>query len=252
MKGLNNLYKIISKSHLNYFYKRPRIPKKLLLQHREGLILGSACEAGELYSAVLNNRSDDEIKSIVDFYDYLEIQPLGNNMFQLHKGIVKDVDELKKVYPNSYLMLMKKEAEEFETDNLIKVKPLIHIEKPLSLIKGILFRLQMSFSVLNFALRKNIDTVIIRGYDTFLLIFMLKLFRKKVFYDFHGLSEKELLQKNKNVRAFFIKYIEASIFIMSDNIIVISEGIKSQIIKYKDKIIFLPNLLSDNNSAQKR
>jgi DNA polymerase-3 subunit alpha (Gram-positive type) len=97
MKGLTNLYKIISKSHLEYFFKKPRVPKKLFAEYREGLIIGSACEAGELYSAVLNNRSEDEINKIADFYDYLEIQPLGNNMFQIEKGLVKDVEELKEI-----------------------------------------------------------------------------------------------------------------------------------------------------------
>jgi len=71
----------VSKTHLEYFHKRPRLPRKLLMMHREGLILGSACEAGELYRAILENKDEDEISRIVKFYDYLEIQPLGNNRF---------------------------------------------------------------------------------------------------------------------------------------------------------------------------
>ena len=96
-KGLKNLYKLISESHLNYFYRRPRIPKSLLSQYRDGLIIGSACEAGELYSAILKNMDFNEIKNIVNFYDYLEIQPIGNNMHLLRKGFVKDEDELRRI-----------------------------------------------------------------------------------------------------------------------------------------------------------
>lgn len=95
--GLKNLYKIVSQSHLKYFYKKPRVPKKLLMEYREGLILGSACEAGELYRAILNNKSEDEISKIVRFYDYLEIQPLGNNEFLVNNSSVASQEELKKI-----------------------------------------------------------------------------------------------------------------------------------------------------------
>ena len=87
--GLKNLYQLITKSHIDYFFRTPRIPKSEILNHRDGLILGTACEAGELYKAILQNEPEDTIEQIVNFYDYLEIQPLQNNQFMIDKEIVE-------------------------------------------------------------------------------------------------------------------------------------------------------------------
>ncbi len=97
--GRINLYKLVSMSHLTYFRSRPRIPKSEFVKHREGLLLGSACEAGELYRAILNGRPEEEIIRLVKFYDYLEIQPLGNNAFMLRsdKEPVNSIEELQDI-----------------------------------------------------------------------------------------------------------------------------------------------------------
>jgi len=94
MTGLQNLYKLVSTSHLDNFYKKPRLSRETLDKHRDGLIIGSACEAGELYSSILSGKRIDYIETIANYYDYLEIQPLGNNAFMLRNQTLSSEEDL--------------------------------------------------------------------------------------------------------------------------------------------------------------
>lgn len=102
--GLKNLYRLVSASHIDYYYKKPRLPRSKLLEHREGILLGTACEAGELIRGILAGKTDGEIDEIINFYDYLEVQPIKNNNFMIEKfndriGSTDDLIALnKKIY----------------------------------------------------------------------------------------------------------------------------------------------------------
>lgn len=101
-QGLRNLYELVTISHLKHFYRTPRIPRQILSDRREGLIIGSACEAGELYRAVLSGKADQELEKIAAFYDYLEIQPLTNNSFLIETGAVSGEEGLIKINRRIY------------------------------------------------------------------------------------------------------------------------------------------------------
>ena len=97
LKGLKGLYKIISESHINHFYRRPRILKSLIEEYKDDLLVGTACEAGELYQYILKDKDEKEVESIANFYDFLEIQPVMNNEFLIRNGFLKEFSDLENI-----------------------------------------------------------------------------------------------------------------------------------------------------------
>ena len=95
--GIKNLYKIVSDAHINHYHRAPRILKSVLEQYKEGIIVGSACEAGEVFQAVKQNKSEEELERIISLYDYIEVMPIDNNRFMIDKGEVEDEEELREL-----------------------------------------------------------------------------------------------------------------------------------------------------------
>lgn len=102
LRGLKNLYKLVSISHLEYFYRKPRILKSILKENREGLLIGSACSQGEIFEGILANKNDKELNDLVKFYDYLEIQPAINNQSMVDRAILKDLEQIESINKKIY------------------------------------------------------------------------------------------------------------------------------------------------------
>lgn len=141
-EGLKNLYKLISDSHIEHFYRSPRILKSKLKELRNGLLVGSACSSGELYNAVQRNKSEDEIKEILELYDFIEVMPLSNTSYLLDNGEVKDIDELKDI--NKRLIDI---GEKY--DKLVVATGDVHILEPEDDIYRKILKYSQGFSVSN-------------------------------------------------------------------------------------------------------
>ena len=150
-------------------------------------------------------------------------------------------NELKRWFPDTYIIMQRGKEKTSELEHLIQVTPIIAIRGKFQLLKGIIFRLQISLFTLWFIISKKINFVILRGYDTILIYPFLKLLGIKTFYDCHGLYQYELIQQNRRLRAFFVRYIDKIILKLSNKIIVVSNGIKMQIQEYQNKCLYFPN-----------
>jgi len=178
----------------------------------------------------------DEKKVLIVLWGYAPVCSQPQPSRALHV-----FNELKRRFPDTYIIMQKGEKNLPGLDNLIQVKPIIPIEGKFQLLKGIIFRFQIAIFTLWFAISKKIDVAILRGYDTILIHPFLKLLGIKTFYDFHGLYHRELIQQNRGIRAFFVQYIDKITFRLSTKIIVVSDGIKMQIQEYQSKCLYLPN-----------
>jgi len=149
--------------------------------------------------------------------------------------------ELSKEFQDMYLIMQSYDKNEVQLDNLIQVRPFISMDGSFSLLKGMLYRLQLTLFAFRFAIRHHLDFAILRGYDSIMLLVLLKLIGVRVYSDFHGKYDLELSQRGKHLRSFFVKYIDKTTLKFSDRIIVVSEGIEAQIQEYKEKCILIPN-----------
>jgi glycosyltransferase involved in cell wall biosynthesis len=149
--------------------------------------------------------------------------------------------EIKKVIPDTFIIMRKGDDLNIEIENLVQVDPVMPLKGSLVPLGNILFRLHATVFISWFAITKRINCAIVRGYDTVFLILILKLIGVKIFYDFHGLYYKEISGDKRHLRAFLVKHMEKMILALSDIIIVISEGARDQINAYGGKCLLLPN-----------